>query len=78
MLNAGNTAIVVDASYRYTPLVARLIPGFKTAMTWTDTITHSPRRASCVGFEGKNCGRTLPRLVSTDLVIDRFINGVGR
>lgn len=56
MLNAGNTAIVVDASYRFTPLMSKLIPGFRNAMTWTDTITHSPRRASCVAFEGKNCG----------------------
>lgn len=60
MLNAGNTAIVVDASYKFTPLLSKLIPGFRTAMTWTDTITHSPRRASCVGFEGKNCGELCP------------------
>lgn len=60
LLSAGNTAIVIDASYTYTPMVSRLIPGFKSAMTWTDTITHSPRRASCVGFEGNNCGSLCP------------------
>lgn len=60
MLNAGNTAIVVDASYKFTPLMSKLVPGFRSAMTWSDTITHSPRRASCVAFEGRNCGELCP------------------
>lgn len=60
MLTAGNTAIVVDATYTYAPLLSKLIPGFKTAMTWTDTITHSPRRASCVAFEGNPCSSLCP------------------
>lgn len=60
MVTAGNTAIVVDATYSYAPLLSKLIPGFQNAMTWSDTITHSPRRASCVGFEGKNCGELCP------------------
>ncbi len=60
MLNAGNTAIVVDAQYKFRPLLSKLVPGFRTAMTWNDTITHSPRRASCVAFEGKNCGELCP------------------
>lgn len=57
LLSAGNSAIVVDASYTYTPMISRLIPGFKSAVTWTDTITHSPRKGSCVHFEsGTECG----------------------
>lgn len=56
MLDKGNTAVVVESKYTYTPLFAKLIPGFRNAITWSDTITHSPRRASCVAFEGKNCG----------------------
>ena len=60
MINAGNTAIVVESTYVYAPVLKDLIPGFKTTMTWNDTITHSPRKASCVGFDGKNCGELCP------------------
>lgn len=59
MLTPGNTAIVVDASYSYAPLLSKLVSGFQTTMTWTDTITHSPRRASCVRFEGHGCDGSL-------------------
>lgn len=60
MINAGNTAIVVESSYQFTPLLANLVPGFQTSMNWKDTITHSPRKASCVGFDGSNCGELCP------------------
>ncbi len=60
MISAGNTAIVVESKYKFSPLLANLIPGFRTSMTWTDTITHSPRKASCVAYEGKNCGELCP------------------
>ena len=60
MLTTGNTAIVVETTYKYEPLLKDLIPGFKTQITWNDTITHSPRKASCVGFEGQNCGMLCP------------------
>ncbi|MGE0055791.1 MAG: TadE/TadG family type IV pilus assembly protein [Hyphomicrobium sp.] len=60
MINAGNTAIVVESSFGYAPLLKDLIPGFKTTMTWNDTITYSPRKASCVGFDGSNCGELCP------------------
>lgn len=60
MINAGNTAIVVESTYVYAPLLKDLVPGFKSTLTWNDTITHSPRKASCVGFDGKNCGELCP------------------
>lgn len=68
MLTAGNTAIVVEAQYTFTPLmtkilrskVSELITGFSGEMTWTDTITYSPRKSSCVAFEDKNCGTLCP------------------
>ncbi len=60
MLTTGNTAIVVEAKYTYAPLLKDLIPGFKTEIEWNDTITHSPRKASCVAYEGQNCGMLCP------------------
>lgn len=60
MINAGNTAIVVESTYTYAPLLRDLIPGFKTTMAWNDVITHSPRKASCVAFDGHNCGELCP------------------
>jgi hypothetical protein len=55
MLNPNSSAIVVESSYQFQPLLVNLIPGFKTAMTWNDTITHSPRKGACVSFEDKGC-----------------------
>lgn len=60
MISEGNTAIVVESSYQFTPLLANLVPGFQSSMNWRDTITHSPRKASCVGFDGSNCGELCP------------------
>ena len=60
MLTAGTTAIVVEAKYTYKPLLAKLVPGFDTEIEWNDTISHSPRKASCVGYEGQNCGMLCP------------------
>ncbi len=54
MITQGNAAIVVEAQYTYTPIFANLIPGFSNAITWNDTITHSPRN-SCVDYAGQNC-----------------------
>lgn len=60
MINAGNSAIVVESTYTFSPLLVNMIPGFKTDLVWTDTITHSPRKGQCVGFEGNNCGMLCP------------------
>jgi Flp pilus assembly protein TadG len=59
MLTAGNAAIVVESKYTFKPLLANLIPGFTTAMNWTDTITHSPRN-NCVNYAGDNCSLACP------------------
>ena len=59
MITQGNAAIVVESQYTYTPILANLIPGFKNAITWTDTITHSPRN-SCVNYAGQNCVLNCP------------------
>lgn len=61
MLGTGNTAIVVESSYDYTPLLGRLVPGFRSgAIKWNDTITHSPRKKSCVEFETTKCSEFCP------------------
>jgi Flp pilus assembly pilin Flp len=60
MLTTKSTAIVIEAKYTYKPLLSNLIPGFKSAMEWSDTISHSPRKASCVAYEGQNCGTICP------------------
>lgn len=57
MITPGNAAIVVEATYVYTPLLANLSAGWGgwgAAITWTDTITNSPRN-SCVDYGGMNC-----------------------
>jgi Flp pilus assembly protein TadG len=59
MISPGNAAIVVEAKYVYTPLLANLVPGWGTSMTWTDTITDSPRN-SCVDYGGLNCTGVCP------------------
>ena len=60
MIQQGNTAIVAELTYKFTPLFANLIPGFSSGLVWRDTMTNSPRKASCVGFEGSNCGELCP------------------
>ncbi len=62
MITAGNAVIVVEASYTYTPMLANLSVGwggFGPSMTWTDTITNSPRN-SCVDYGGMNCTGACP------------------
>jgi Flp pilus assembly protein TadG len=54
MITQGNAEVMVEAEYTYTPLLANLVPGFSNAITWKDTITHSPRN-SCVDYAGQNC-----------------------
>lgn len=59
MITQGNAAIIVESEYMYKPILANLVPGFSTNMTWTDTITHSPRN-SCVNYAGQNCVLACP------------------
>lgn len=54
MLSNGGAAIVVESKYTFSPMLANLIPGFKTNMTWTDKVSYSPRN-SCVDYAGTNC-----------------------
>ena len=54
MISAGNAAILVEAQYTYTPLIANLVPGFKGAVTWNDKISNAPR-GSCPDYAGKKC-----------------------
>jgi Flp pilus assembly protein TadG len=46
MMTAGNAAIVVEASYTYTPLLLNIIPGVTSIMNWTDTMAYVPRYGS--------------------------------
>jgi Flp pilus assembly protein TadG len=54
MIAAGNSAILVEADYTFTPLLGDLVPGFKTAVTWHDTIANAPR-GSCPNYAGLQC-----------------------
>ena len=54
LVSLGNSVIAVEAQYTYTPVLANLVPGFKTAMTWNDKLFNSPRN-SCVNYAGQNC-----------------------
>lgn len=55
IVGAGDSVIVVEASYLYRPLVfsSSVFP----PMSWSEKSTHSPRHA-CVDFEGNNCSVT--------------------
>ncbi len=46
MLSQGDAAIVIDARYQYTPLLTNIIPGLVKQMSWSDTMTFSPRYGS--------------------------------
>ena len=54
MIANGNTAILVESQYTYTPLLSNLVPGFKTSVNWTDRIANAPRGA-CPNYAGKQC-----------------------
>jgi hypothetical protein len=54
MIAAGNSAILVEASYVYSPLISNLIPGFRSSVTWTDRIANAPR-GQCPDYAGKKC-----------------------
>jgi Flp pilus assembly protein TadG len=46
MVTAGNAAIIVEATYQYTPLLNNIIPGLITTMNWSDTMAYVPRWGS--------------------------------
>jgi len=51
LLDKGESVIVIESSYNYTPL---LVNDFIAAKTWTDKSVLSPRN-SCVDFDDDNC-----------------------
>ena len=57
MVTKGDAAIVVEAQYSYKPLLTNIIPGLVGNMTWTDTMTFSPRYGSV--FYGQDKLNTL-------------------
>ncbi len=44
MLQAGNTAIMVETEYQYTPLLTNIIPGLVVPILFKDTMVYSPRK----------------------------------
>lgn len=46
MISKGDAAILVEAKYTYTPLLANIVPGIAQSMTWSDTMTFAPRYGS--------------------------------
>ena len=52
LLSKGDAAITVDATYRFTPLLANFLPKVIKTMTWTDRMTFAPRYGSV--FYGQN------------------------
>ena len=56
LLNTGASAIVVEARYKFEPILTNSIAG---AMDWADKSTHIPR-GSCVKYNGSNCLLSCP------------------
>lgn len=54
MVMAGNTAIMVEAEYQYTPLLTNIIPGLVKPIKFQDKMVYAPRNA-CVDVGGNNC-----------------------
>jgi Flp pilus assembly protein TadG len=46
MITKGDAAIVIEAKYEYKPLLTNIVPGLVKDMTWSDTMTFSPRYGS--------------------------------
>jgi Flp pilus assembly protein TadG len=42
---AGNTGVMVEAEYDYTPLLLNLIPAVSTTRSYVDTVVNAPREA---------------------------------
>jgi len=43
MISKGDAAIVVEAKYKYEPLLANIVPGISQTMEWSDTMSFAPR-----------------------------------
>jgi len=54
MLTTNGRAIVVQATYQYTPLLTNIIPGLIHQMNWSDTMTFSPRNGVVTFINGVN------------------------
>jgi Flp pilus assembly protein TadG len=54
MIAAGNSAVLVEAQFIYTPIIASLVPGFTAPITFTDQIAHAPR-GQCPDYAGNKC-----------------------
>jgi Flp pilus assembly protein TadG len=46
MVSKGDAALVIEAKYTYTPLLTKIVPDIAKSMTWSDTMTFSPRYGS--------------------------------
>jgi Flp pilus assembly protein TadG len=46
MVSKGDAALVIEARYVYTPLLTKVVPDIAKSMTWSDTMTFSPRYGS--------------------------------
>ncbi len=55
LVTPGNSVIVVDAKYDFTPLFGNYVPGFGSLGELKEKTYHSPRNA-CVDYvKGNNC-----------------------
>jgi hypothetical protein len=54
LVSAGGSIIVVNASYRYSPLLTGAVGNPMSNQTWTDQATNSPRN-SCVQYGSNTC-----------------------
>jgi Flp pilus assembly protein TadG len=54
MLPTNGRAIVVEAKYKYTPLLTNIIPGLVHQMDWSDTMAFLPREGVVAFIKGLN------------------------
>lgn len=50
MLATNGRAVVIEATYQYTPLLTNIIPGLVHQMSWSDTMAFLPRNGPTVYF----------------------------
>jgi Flp pilus assembly protein TadG len=58
MISKGDAAIVVEATYTYTPLLANIVPDITRSMVWSDTMTYSPRGEKKKGVSAVRYGQS--------------------
>ena len=54
MITNGNSAVLVEAQYTYTPIISGLVPGFGGNLIFNDKIANAPR-GQCPDYAGKKC-----------------------